>query len=87
MTVDNVNAQGETNHTVTVVTLDGKENPVQGMKGVTRSFKLTDANSFEWTQKSDSRPPSTTSVVLSADSKTVSVTSTANKNTLVFDRK
>jgi hypothetical protein len=87
MTVDNVNAQGETNHTITVMTLDGKENPVQGMKGVTRSFRLIDANSFEWTQKSDSRPPSTTKVVLSADSKTVSVTSTANNNTLVFDRK
>ena len=86
MTVNNVNAQGETNHTITVVTLDGQDNPVQGMKGVTRSFRLIDANSFEWTQKSDSRPPSTTRVVLSADGTTVSVTSSANKNTLVFDR-
>ena len=87
MTVDNVNAQGEKNHTVTVVTLDGKDNPVQGMQGLTRSFKLVDANTFEWTQKSETRPPSTTRVALGVDGKTVSVTSSANKNTLVFDRK
>lgn len=86
MAVVNVNRDGERNRTVTEITLDGKEHAVEGMKTATRTFKLIDAKTLEWTQQSEGRPPSTTRVVLAPDGKTVTVTSSANKNTLVFDR-
>jgi hypothetical protein len=87
MSVENVNSEGAKRHTVTVITLDGKEQAVEGMDGITRVFKLIDARTLEWTQRSQGEPPSTTRVLLAADGNSLSVTSSANKNTLVFDKK
>jgi hypothetical protein len=87
MTVENVNSEGARNRTVTVISLDGKEQPVEGLQGVRRAFKLVDARTVEWTQRSESRPTSTTRLVLAPDGKTLTVTQSAHKNTLVFDKK
>ena len=56
LTADAVNAQGQKDHTVVLVTFDGKEQPLVGANPpVTRTHKWIDERTWEWVDKVNAR--------------------------------
>ena len=76
-TVDGVDADGKKTHTVWTGKLDGKDYPITGdATSDTRSFKLKGDNTIEMISKKDGKTVGEGSIVVAADGKTRTVTST-----------
>jgi hypothetical protein len=77
-TIDAVNPQGQTVHTESIATFDGKDNPVNGAltPNTTVAFKRIDGRAFEVQSRVDGKPTVLTRVVVSADGKTITATQT-----------
>lgn len=76
-TVDGVDAEGKKTHTVWTGKMDGKDYPITGdATSVTRSFKLKGDNTIEMISKKDGKTVGEGSIVVAADGKTRTVTST-----------
>jgi hypothetical protein len=94
ITVDGVNAEGKPSHNEWVGKFDGKDYPVKGDANAdTRSYKIVDDHTLEMTLKKGGKVTGMGKVVVSADgkSRTVSTTTTNAEgkkieNTAVFDK-
>jgi hypothetical protein len=76
-TVDGVDAAGKKTHTVWTGKLDGKDYPVTGDRlSDSRAFKQTGDNTIEMISKKDGKVVGDGKVVVAADGKTRTVTST-----------
>ena len=93
-TVDGVDASGKKTHTVWTGKLDGKDYPVTGDRlSDHRSFKQTGDNTIEMISKKNGKVVGDGKVVVAADGKTRTVTSTLTNakgekvtSTLVYDK-
>ena len=94
VTVDGVDAAGSPTHSEWTGKFDGKDYPVTGdPTSDMRSYKQVDANTLELTGKKDGKVTLTGRIVVSADGRTRTVTTTATdakgnkvKNTAVYDK-
>lgn len=76
-TVDGVGADGKKVHTVWTGKLDGKDYPISGdAQSDTRSFKMNGKNTIEMVSKKDGKVVGDGTIVVAADGKTRTVTST-----------
>ena len=77
-TTDGVDAQGKQTHTEIVYKLDGKEYDVKGAANPnsTRMYTRIDARSYQFVNKVGGKVTTTTKVVLAADGKTRTLTTT-----------
>jgi hypothetical protein len=76
-TVDGVGADGKKVHTVWTGKLDGKDYPITGdAQSDTRSFKLNGEKTIEMVSKKDGKEVGDGTIVVAADGKTRTVTST-----------
>lgn len=97
-TFDGVNAQGQTTHSERIATFDGADVPVQAVMppataASTSAFRRIDARTFEVTGKVEGRLTTTNRIVVSADGKTMTQTTTGTnaqgqtvKNVAVYER-
>jgi hypothetical protein len=76
-TVDGTDADGKKTHSVWTGKLDGKDYPITGdAQSDTRSFKKTGENTLEMVSKKDGKEVGDGTIVVAADGKTRTVTST-----------
>jgi hypothetical protein len=76
-TVDGIGADGKKIHTVWTGKLDGKDYPITGdAMSDTRSFKLNGEKTIEMVSKKDGKEVGDGTIVVAADGKTRTVTST-----------
>jgi len=93
-TVDGINADGKKVHTVWTGKLDGKDYPITGdPTSDTRSFKLSGDHKIDMVSKKDGKEVGDGTIVVAADGKTRTVTSTMTNakgekvtSTLAYDR-
>ena len=94
VTVDGVDADGNPTHNEWTGKFDGKDYPVTGdPTSDTRSYKQVDDRTLELTGKKDGKATVTGKIVVSADGKTRTVSTTGTnskgkevKNTAVYDK-
>ena len=94
VTVDGVDAAGKPTHNEWTGKFDGKDYPVTGdPTSDTRSYKQVDDRTLELTGKKDGKATVTGKIVVSADGKTRTVSTTGTnskgkevKNTAVYDK-
>jgi len=76
-TVDGIDGNGKKTHSVWTGKLDGKDYPITGdVQSDTRSFKLSGENTVEMVSKKDGKTVGDGTIVVAADGKTRTVTST-----------
>ena len=93
-TVDGTDADGRKTHSVWTGKLDGKDYPITGdAQSDTRSFKKTGENTLEMVSKKDGKAVGDGKIVVAADGKTRTVTSTIRNaqgvkvtSTLFYDK-
>ena len=93
-TVDTVPTNGEPTHTETVAKIDGKEYPVTGdMNADVRSYTKVDEHTLTLKQKKGDKVTTTGRIVISADGKSRTVTTTGTnaqgqkiRATAVYDK-
>jgi len=94
VTVDGTDAQGKSIHNEWTGKFDGKDYPVTGdPTSDTRAYKQAGENKLEMTVKKDGKVTATGSIVVSADGKSRTVTTTGTddkgakiENTAVYDK-
>ena len=94
VTVDGVDEAGAAVHNEWTGKFDGKEYPVTGdATGNSRSYRMIDKNTLELTNKMDGKTTLTGRIVISADGKSRTVTTTATNaegkkvtNVAVYDK-
>ena len=94
VTVDGVDGEGKPTHNEWTGKFDGKDYPVTGdPTSDTRSYKQVDDRTLELTGKKDGKATVTGKIVVSADGKTRTVSTTGTnskgkevKNTAVYDK-
>jgi len=94
VTVDGVDKDGKAVHSEWTGKFDGKENPVTGNPNEdTRSYKKTDDHTMDFTSMKGGKVVTTGRIVVSADGKTRTVTTTSTdasgkktQNTGVYDK-
>jgi len=93
-TVDGTDASGKQTHSVWTGKLDGKDYPISGdAESDTRSFKLNGEKTLEMVSKKEGKTVGEGTIVVSADGKTRTVTSTITNakgekvtSTLAYDK-
>ena len=77
-TFDGTTSEGKPFHTEVVGAFDGKDNPVKGAQfpNTTAAYKRIDSRTFESMTKIDGKPTTTSRIVISADGKTLTATTT-----------
>ena len=93
-TVDGTDAHGKKTHSVWTGKLDGKDYPITGdAQSDTRSFKMNGEKTLEMVSKKDGKTVGDGTIVVAADGKTRTVTSTMTndkgvkvKSTLFYDK-
>jgi hypothetical protein len=93
-TVDGTDAHGQKTHSVWTGKLDGKDYPITGdAQSDTRSFKMSGENTLEMVSKKDGKIVGDGTIVVAADGKSRTVTSTMLNakgvkvtNTLFYDK-
>ena len=94
VTVDGVDENGRAVHNEWTGKFDGKDYPVTGdATGDVRSYRVVDKNTLALTNKKDGKPTLTGRIVISADGKSRTVTTTATDaqgkkitNVAVYDK-
>lgn len=94
VTVDGVDENGNATHSEWTGKFDGKDYPVTGdSSGNTRSYRMVNGRTLEFTQKKDGKTTLTGRIVVSADGKMRTVTTNATDaqgkkvtNVAVFDK-
>ena len=87
MDTEFVNSRGRRRRQRVVITFDGREHVVEGaLRPTTRTFRWIDDRALEWIQKVDGSATNTLTAVLADNGVTMTVTATANRNVLVFDK-
>jgi len=94
VTVDGVDENGGAVHNEWTGKFDGKDYPVKGdATGDVRSYRVVDKNTLALTNKKDGKPTLTGRIVISADGKSRTVTTTATDaqgkkitNVAVYDK-
>jgi hypothetical protein len=77
-TFDGTTSEGKPFHTEVVGAFDGKDNPVKGAQfpNTSAAYKRIDSRTFESMTKIDGKPTTTSRIVISADGKTLTATTT-----------
>ena len=87
MDTEFVNGQGRRRRQRVVLTFDGQEHVVEGaLRPTTRTFRWIDDRTLGWDQRVVGQVTITFTAVLAADGRTMTVTTTADRNVLVFDK-
>lgn len=85
MDTEFVNSRGRRRRQRVVVTFDGREHAVAGaLRPTTRIFRWIDDRTLGWDQRVDGLVTNTFTAVLADDGQTMTVTTTADRNVLVF---
>ena len=88
MNTEFVNSRGRRRRQSVVVTFDGREHAVEGAfrPTTTRTFRWIDDRTLGWDQRVDGAVTNTFTAVLAQDGRSMTVTTTADRNVLVFDK-
>ena len=88
MDTEFVNSRGRRRRQRVAVTFDGGEHVVAGaLRPTTRTFRCIDDRTLAWDQRVEGTLSNTFTAILGADGRTMTVTTTADRNVLVFDKR
>ena len=88
MDTEFVNGRGRRRRQRVAVTFDGGEHVVEGaLRPTTRTFRWIDERTLAWDQRVEGTLSNTFTAVLGANGRTMTVTTTADRNVLVFDKR
>ena len=87
MNTEFVNSRGRRRSQRVAVRFDGREHVVEGaLRPTTRTFRWIDDRTLGWDQSVDGALSNTFTAVLGEDGRIMTVTTTADRNILVFDK-
>lgn len=87
MDTEFVNSRGRRRRQRVAVTFDGGEHVVEGaLRPTTRTFRWIDDRTLVWDQRVEGTLSNRFTAVLGEDGRTMTVTTTADRNVLVFDK-
>ena len=87
MNTEFVNSRGRRRQQRVLITFDGREHEVEGaFQPTTRIFSWIDDGTLSWDQKVNGVLTNTFTALLGEDDRTMTVTTTADRNVLVFDK-
>ena len=87
MNTEFVNSRGRRRSQRVAVAFDARENVVEGaLRPTTRTFRWIDDRTLAWDQRVDGTLLNTFTAILGEDGRTMTVTTTADRNVLVFDK-
>ncbi len=87
MDTEFVNSRGRRRRQRVAVTFDGGKHVVEGaLRPTTRTFRWIDDRTLAWDQRVEGTLSNTFTAVLGEDGRTMTVTTTADRNVLVFDK-